>query len=513
MRQLRDYQLEAVQATHSALQRGIKRQLNVMATGMGKTVTAAHILKPYKRSLWVTHTEELLMQSAQSVAAELFDEPSMARFGIIKQEKFDITNQLTVASIQTLHRRLDRIPKNHFDCIILDEAHLSCASTWIKAVDHFTPKLLQGLTATPHRLDGLSLGNVFDEIIFNKDIKYGIDNGYLVELEGIRVATGINLDRVKSAGGDLNQGDLDRLVNTPERNKLIVDSWLKYAAGECTLAFCVDMKHAMNLSQAFCDAGITAEFVTSDESMCPDRSARFERFKSGKTTVLCNVMIATAGFDHPPVSCVITARPTKSLTIFLQQVGRGTRPLAGFNGHTAEERIAAILASSKTKCKILDIADSTTKHSLINTWTLDQDKPDEDKLFITREKKNVLNKARQIKLQHERERDEVVKLLALPPSVTVHRSPRMMEEATQAQKDMLGKLGYELENISYTKRDLSEMYLNAPATDSQIWRLRKEGYDVSRGVTRGEAEAAFTEIKNKTMRTPIEARLPISGIE
>jgi superfamily II DNA or RNA helicase len=511
MKRLRDYQLEGQQIVIDSLKKGIKRQLVVMATGMGKTTLAAHIVKPFKRTLWVTHTEELLMQSAESVASELDVNP-LRPYGIIKQERCEIDEPLVVASIQTLWRRLDRIPANHFDCIVLDEAHLSCASTWVKAVDHFKPKLLVGLTATPHRLDGLSLGNIFEDIVFDRDIKYGIDNGYLVELEGIRIATGINLDKIRTTGGDLNQGDLDRLVNTPERNKLIVDSWLKYSVGESTLAFCVDMKHAMCLAEEFSKRGIAADFVTSDEAVCPNRKERIAKFKSGETKVLCNVMILTAGFDYPPVSTIIAARPTKSLTIFLQQIGRGTRPLAGFNGNTKEERIQAILESKKTKCKILDIADSTTRHQLINTWTLDQNKPDDDKLFITRERKNVLKKARQIKLQHTQEQDEIVKLLSIPPSVKVHRSPKMMEEATQAQKDMIKRLGYDLEGKLYTKRDLSEMYLNAPATDAQVWRLRKEGYNTSNPITRGQADAAFREMEEKARRTPIESRLPISGI-
>lgn len=518
MRIIRDYQRESIDAVLNGVDKGVNRSLCVLATGLGKTFVAGQIMAKYKKVLFITHTEELITQSAKSIILECGDKS----VGIIKQERFDIHAHIIVASIQTLWRRLDKIDPNMFDCIIIDEAHYAMASTWLKAANHFTPKLLLGLTATPERLDGISLGNLFREIVIEKGIDFGIENGWLVELEAIRVETHINLDKVRTTGGELNQGDLEKLINTPERNAQIVRKWMEYSRNCTTLGFCVDMQHAVDLCTRFQDEGVKASYLVSDEKLCPDRKYRIEAYKGGDIQVMLNVMILTAGYDHPQVDCIITARPTKSKTIFLQQVGRGTRALCDLNYETIEERVAAIKASTKPKCTILDIADSTSRHQLVNTYTLDKDKPTEKKTFMTREKKKAIadKKATQRKLEHERIIDEVVNLIKLP-QVKISGSVRMLEPASEAQLAWLERLGYDIVNITYTKRDCSEIISNAPAADWQIAKLKAMGFDTAGGVKIGQADQILKgEWKPKIKEVSKElqdnlfssVKLPFNGI-
>ena len=484
MKQLRDYQIEAENIVFEKKDQGIWRQLIVFATGLGKTTTATKILSRFKKTLWITHVEELIIQSARSIVSEVGE----GVVGVIKQERFDIEKRVVVASIQTLHRRLSKIPPDTFDCIIIDEAHYAMAATWLKAANHFKPQLLVGLTATPDRLDGISLGNLFDEIVVEKDIGFGIDEGYLVELDAIRLKTEVNLDKVRSAGGELNARDLEALVNTPSRNNYIVERWIQEANGLKTLAFCVDMQHAIDLCSAFRSKGILADFVVSDEKLCPDRKGVINRFRKGDITVLCNVMILTAGFDQSDVACIIAARPTKSKTIYLQQVGRGTRPVCNVNFDTQELRLQAIAESAKPKCLIIDVVDSTRRHELINTYTLDKEKPLGKKIFATKKKQEetLFKIAQQRKLDHKQDTDEKISLKR-PPVVKISSSARMLEPATEKQLKWLADLGYDIVNVVYTKRDCSELINNSKPYDWQIEKVKKLGYDVEH-LTIGQAQ-------------------------
>jgi superfamily II DNA or RNA helicase len=518
MKLLRDFQQEAHDTVFQRLEQGVARQLLVFATGLGKTFTATTIIKRFHRVLWITHTEELILQSARSIIA---DHPE-ASVGIIKQERFDIDSQIVVASIQTLHRRLDRIDPSTFDCIVVDEAHLAMAETWTKAINHFNFKLLLGLTATPKRLDGISLGNLFDDIVYERGIDFGIKNGYLVELEAIRIKTDISLDKVRTTGGELNSGDLNKTINTPERNRFIVKEWLKYAADMPTLAFAVNIEHATDLTNAFIAQGIAATFVVSDKELCPDREDRIAAFKKGDIKVLVNVMILTAGFDHPPVSCIIAARPTKSETVYLQSIGRGTRPVVNVTLDTVEERLEAISGSSKPKCIIMDIVDSTSRHQLVNTYTLDKDVEIKDKVFMTRAKKQDLlfRIQKKRKLEHERASTEIVSLIALP-KIQINNSPAMREPATEKQLKWLKDLGYDIVNTQYTKRDCSEIISNSAAREWQVQRLEKLGYDCTKGVKQGQAAMILKSLEEQEQKKHVlnqsvsvtGIQLPFSGLK
>jgi len=337
---------------------------------LGKTVCAVNLAKNFNNTLFVVDSEELAEQAANAFKYD-FKET-----GLIKADKFDV-KRITITSIQTLHRRLDRLSPEQFDLIVVDECHGYMAKQFRKGIEFFKPKLLCGITATPARLDNLSLSDLFGEIAYEYNIKSGIEDGYLVELDAIKIKTNISLDKINTVAGELNQGQLSNEINTLARNMQISEAYLKYAAGRRTIVFCCNIKHALDLCDVFLMKGIKATAISSDEELTGDRTGKVKDFKEGKYDVIFNCNILSKGFDLPIVSCIINASPTKSLTRFMQGIGRGTRPLTGvIDGlETSKERWSAIKSSDKKDCLIIDIVDNTTRHNIINAWNLDKELP------------------------------------------------------------------------------------------------------------------------------------------
>lgn len=528
-KQFRPFQSDTITIAEKEYHLGILRQLIVMATGLGKTTTAAGLIEHFRnilensRVLWMTHTEELIEQSVASVMGHLLPEIEeviskllsndgiidflnenkkqssifyldykekllLDNLGIIKRDLCIIDRPVVAASVQTLTNRLDRIPSDHFGIIIVDEADLAAAPTWMRCLDHFPNALRFGLTATPERLDGVSLANLFDKQIVEYDIKFGVDNKYLCELDTILVETTVNLDKVRTTAGELNQKDL-QIVDCPERNIQIVNKWIQYAQGRPTIAYCVGVNHAQNLCEHFRRKDIKAEFVVADTALCPNRRDIIRDFQAGKIDVVCNVDILTAGFDYPNVGCIIPAAPTKSKRKFLQQIGRGTR--------LKNEMFVEIFGQNLL---ILDITDNSRRHHLINTKTLDEGKEIEDRVFISEAKKKKLieaREARKSKIEHKQMEDQRVNLLTLPKVIFNPYSKAHYEPATEKQLSVLDKLGYDTVNNVYTKMDCMKIISDLPAFDWQITKLEKLGYDVSKGVTAGEASKAFDDYERK----------------
>jgi len=501
---LRTYQLQAIANVEDNLNAGIDKQLLVLATGLGKTFTAVKVIEKlgFKKVLWVTHTEELLEQSALAFLKDKFDgefvehveaigfidwvekhncnfgnHSGSFKMGVIKASIFKTEGEIVMASAQTLYRRLDKMPVDMFDCIVTDEAHYFAAETFCRPLNHFTPKLLLGLTATPHRNDNLMLGNIFDKIVYEYNIGEGIRDGYLCELDAVRIKTDLSLDNVRTTAGELNQKDLSNEVNIPKRNKLVVDSYLKYASERQGIFYCVDVQHAVDLSEMFNSNGISCKPIVGDEDVTTDRKGWIREFKQGKIQVLTNCMVLTTGFDYPNLGCIGNASPTKSLTKYLQCIGRATRL-----------KDATYVEKFKQEAIILDFVDNTSKHKLINCWELDKGKATEEKVFLTSEqKKNLIDERnrRNTKIESLFKKDERVKLLKLPKPV-LSDSIRMREPATQAQLTWIEGLGYDIKNTVYTKAMCNEIISELPANKVQLEYLKNKGYDINEGATRGQ---------------------------
>ena len=369
---LRPYQLDCLDRSKAALDRGCNRQLAVLATGLGKAVLFAALREHHgfhKRIMVLVHREELADQGADKLARW---NPGLMCGVEMAHRNAAPMDSLVVASVPTLGRRnSERIKKfdpADFDCIVSDESHHSVSPQWKRVLDHFGLMkpggriLSLGLTATPNRSDGTGLRDCFDEIVFNMDIKAGIDTGYLSDLIGYRVSTKTNLDSVHTRLGDFAEKELADAVNTPERNAIIVKEWCKHAYGKKTVAFTVNVQHALDLAEAFKSHVISAAAVWGED---PDRAEKLARHRKGEIDVLCNCQVLTEGYDDPEIECIILAKPTKSQLLFTQMIGRGCRIPNGVDN--IKTHVGPL---SKETCTIIDVVDTTSKHNLITMPSL-----------------------------------------------------------------------------------------------------------------------------------------------
>ncbi len=504
-KQLRPYQSDCHEAVIEDYNSEINKILITLFTGAGKTYILIKLLEKmgFKKILWLSFQTELVEQTALSFIKEKYDEKfynnvkdkgflewvknsNQSNIGCIKGDIFKVDTEVVMGSVMTVKNRLSLLPADYFDCIVCDEAHLFGSVSAVNTINYFTPKLLIGCTATPHRVDGMMLGDIFEKITFEYGLDKGIRDGYAAELDAIRVKTTTSLDKVRTTAGELNQKDLSGEINTPSRNQLIAASWLKYCKGRQTIVFTCDIQHAIDLAETFRDNGINCVAVSSNDELTPDRSENIKRFKAGEIQVITNVNILVAGFDHPDTGCAIMASPTKSLTKYLQAVGRSARL-----------KSPEYVEKFGQRAIILDIVDVTSRHNLINAWELDKQKPVEERTFVSQEKKDLLLAERaKKKLEHTREEDERVNLLSLP-KFKISNSIKMQEPATEGQLKWIKDLGYDVINNHYTYKMAAEIISNLPATDKQIYVIKKYGYDISSGVTRKEAELVFKTLKEK----------------
>ncbi len=304
--ELRDYQREVI-STIEALQPGA--YLVQMATGLGKTVTFANIQR-HGRVLLLSHREELVRQPEKYYNCS---------FGVEQGGTRSNGEEVVSASVASLVRRLDGFDPYDFDTIICDEAHHAAAETYQRIFGHFKPRLLLGFTATPNRGDKARLDNTFSRIIFQRDLRWGIQNGYLCDILCKRVHIGFDLSAVRTRMGDYAPGELAEAMDGTA--DAIAEAYRDHASG-ATLIFAVNVQQANEIS-----ARIPGAVVVTGETK--DRAAIIDAFTKGEIPCIVNCMVFTEGTDIPRVETVIIARPTQSESLYAQMVGRGLRLYPG----------------------------------------------------------------------------------------------------------------------------------------------------------------------------------------
>lgn len=304
---LRDYQRECID-TIQAQPPGA--YLIQMATGLGKTVTFANVPRQGKM-LVLSHREELVHQPLK-----YFD----CMCGVeMAGEHAAPMDKVVSASVQTMTHRLERFSPDEFDIIVCDEAHHSAARTYRRIFDYFSPRLLLGFTATPNRSDNVKLNDVFDDIIFQRDLKWGIRNGYLSDIYCRRVNIGYDLRNVHTRGGDYAPGELEEAMDGTA--DAIAEAYQKMAVG-ATLIFAVSVNQAQEIAKRIPGAAV----VTGETK---DRAEIIRAFTDGEIPCIVNCMVFTEGTDIPRVETVIIARPTQADSLYTQMVGRGLRLYPG----------------------------------------------------------------------------------------------------------------------------------------------------------------------------------------
>lgn len=297
-----------------------------LPTGAGKTVIfsaiAAEFVARDKGVLIVAHREELLLQARHKLA-----EYANVPVGIIKAGyKSDLNAILQVGSIQTLARRLDQLPPA--ELLILDESHHAAASSYLELLRRYEQALVLGVTATPARIDGQGFKFIFDELVLGRSVADLITAGYLCPYKLFAAPKAIDTSGVAVVAGEYNQRQLALAVNTRLVMGDLLATWRKYASGKKTVVFAVNVAHSQAIAAAYRSAGVPAEHLDGDTSS-DERAAILDRFKSGETLILSNCNIVSEGFDLPSIEAIQCVRPTRSLNLWLQMLGRSLRPAPG----------------------------------------------------------------------------------------------------------------------------------------------------------------------------------------
>ncbi len=349
--QLRDYQQEIVDRTSTALARN-PRVLVQAPTGAGKTALATHMVggaaKRGRRVLFLVHRTELLTQ-----ASGAFERQGIVHGTIAAGMPYNPHHSVYVGGIATVARRLSTLPR--FDLVVVDECHHAAAKSWSDTLQALHPRWTIGLSATPCRLDGRGLNEHFDTIVEGPAVATLIERGFLSPFR-VFAPSVLDLSGVRTIAGDYNRGDVAAAADKPA---IIGDAVAHYNAltpGKRAVAFCVSVAHAEHVALQFREAGISARAIDGD--MPPaDRAQALADFEAGRILVLASVDLVSEGFDLPAIEAAILLRPTKSLSLYLQQVGRVLRTSPG-----------------KSEAIILDHVGNVARHGFpddAREWTLE----------------------------------------------------------------------------------------------------------------------------------------------
>ncbi len=315
-------QKEALQALAATRAKGYRAGLVVLATGLGKTFLAAFDSQPAKRVLFVAHREEILTQ-AMAVFRALRPNARLGRFG---GEVKDFDADVLFASIQTLSRtaHLNRFSPDNFDYIVVDEFHHAAAITYRRLIDHFTPRFLLGLTATPDRSDGGDLLGLCEEnLVYECDLWSGIDRELLSPFNYFGVPDPVEYAQIPWRSGRFDEAALTEAVATQARAENALEQ-LERRGGKKAIGFCVSRRHADFMAEFSLERGLRAVAVHSGEKSAP-RASALKALEDGDLDIVYAVDMFNEGVDVPSIDTVMMLRPTESPVIWLQQLGRGLR--------------------------------------------------------------------------------------------------------------------------------------------------------------------------------------------
>lgn len=244
--ELRDYQQEATENLQKMREDGKTIALLYHATGVGKTITAATDAKAVGgRTLFLVNVLKLASQ-AKETFAKVWPEATLGEY---TGSQKDMTQTVIFATVQSISKDLEKFSPTDFDYLIVDECHHAAANTYQKIFTYFHPKFILGPTATPERSDGEDMLELFQNVAHKMDLKTAVERGILVPIRCVRVKTNIDLTDVRINGIKYNSQDLESKLFIPERNQLIVDTYLKYVNGKKTVIFCASVDHAAEIAK------------------------------------------------------------------------------------------------------------------------------------------------------------------------------------------------------------------------------------------------------------------------
>mgnify|MGYP002621315359 FL=1 len=361
---LRPYQRAAVDALYDYFAGNTGNPLVVMPTGTGKSLCIAGFIREAiaayadTRVLVLTHQRELISQNFQALLRAWPEAPAgIYSAGLSRR---DIRAQILFAGIQSIHRHAEKVQR--CDLVLIDEAHLlgrsdsSMYRAFLAGLNEINAGLLKvvGFTATPYRLDSGLLhegkDRLFTDIAYEVPLLEMVQQGYLCPVVPKQTTTQLDVAGVGTRGGEFIARELEAAVDRDEVTRAAVAEIVEHGAGRGSwLVFCSGVAHARHVRDAIRERGIAAETVTGD-TPAAERDAILTAFKAGRLRCVTNANVLTTGFDAPGTDLIALLRPTKSVGLYVQMVGRGTR-----------------LAEGKDDCLVLDFAGNTARHGPIDT--------------------------------------------------------------------------------------------------------------------------------------------------
>ena len=354
---LRDYQKTCKNEIQSNWEAGIRRQMAVMPTGSGKTVLFAilsdEFIRKDQKVLVVAHREELITQAVNKLAIATGTTPGIIKPGY----KPNPDAVIQVASIQTLARR-KKYPDA--DLIIVDEAHHAASISYRKLLENYPDAKILGVTATPQRIDGYGFSDLFDKLVVGATVGQLIAEGYLCQFKMIGGFAKLGL--FAPVGRDFTAKELERAA-TKIKPEDVMKCWYEFCFGKKTVIFATNVAHSEAIALHFQSKGLAAEHIDG-ETPTTERKAILERFRTGETLIISNCSILIEGYDCPDIEAIQCARPTTSLGLWLQMLGRSLRP-SPLKEH-------AILIDQTDNWYRLDLPDKPRQ------WSLDPQPADEE---------------------------------------------------------------------------------------------------------------------------------------
>lgn len=376
--ELRPYQTDLIQQIAQHFRNGSRAPLAQGPTGMGKTVIMTTIAdgaaRKGNRCAVLVHRQELVTQTAVAlaragvwhgicapssvVAASVKAQIAPPSAGGVGRSFFNQEAGVIVASVQTLARRLDQF--GDFRFLFLDEAHHAVAGQWAQVIGRYPSAYICGFTATPERLDGkglgISCGGPFSSLVLGPSVSALIGGGYLSRPRVFAPPVQLDLSGVHTVAGDYNKGELSETMDRPAITGDAIEHYRRLCDGKPAVAFCVGIDHAKHVAEQFRAAGYRASCIdgTMDDTA---RRHAIADLAGGRLNILTSCEIINEGTDIPVIAAAILLRPTQSLGLYLQQVGRALRPYPG-----------------KEHAIILDHVGNTDRHGLPDDdreWTLE----------------------------------------------------------------------------------------------------------------------------------------------
>lgn len=468
--QPRPYQRDAIAAVRATWNEH-RSALLVLPTGTGKTIIFATLAAQDnvagRRVLILAHRDELIRQAADKLAAATGLGCSIEKASERASDSFYMT---TVASVQTLMQphRLQAFAPDHFDTIIIDEAHHAITQSYTTIIDYFPAAKVLGVTATPDRGDKKTLATTFDALAYEYTLREAMAAGYLVpKILAQTVPIDVDLTKVHVRAGDFDARDLDSAL----------DPYIPQIAAAIppdrkTLVFTPLCATAQKLTTALRDAGRTAFYSAGDYR---DEIPAWEA--AGPGAVMSNAMLLNEGYDHPPVDCILVLRATKSRPFYAQMIGRGTRPLP-----------------HKNDLLLLDLLWHSTRHKLCHPASLiATDEDTADKITAaTREpdaqgeQLDILDLEQEVRTHTMRDREAA---LAKELATHKHKRGRLIDPLAFA----IATHDQELQAFEPTFK-----WQKTKPTQPQLDTLARFGIDTESITSRGFASALLSKLINRS---------------